>query len=159
MLVELEAAGFVKEPIYRFEINPSSGALYFSNQGQFGRMNFGGPNLDNPIPPESFVTKSPTGETYTYVQYMSPEFSTCELLFFVSESDDNRLIGSVDIAELNERLHEVVALQEDPGSPLFCLPYGWSDVNNNGKPDMPVTILWANNYTGSSTVILEPLPS
>ncbi len=157
ILGDLEAAGYVKEPIYRFElIDPPSGATYFSNQGQFGRTNFGGPNFDNPIPPESFVTVSPTGEIYTYVQYMSPQFSTCNLLFFVSQGNDNKLIGSVDIAELNERIHNVViSLEEDPLSPLICLPYGWQDVNNNGKPDMPVTILWENNYTGGEVHIFE----
>lgn len=158
MLGQLEEEGFINQPVYRFEMRPSSGATYWSNQGQFGRMNFGGPDFDEPVPPDWLTVSLPSGQTYTYVQYMPPEFTTCRLLFFVSEKDDNRLIGNIDIAELNDRLSTTVAsLQAQPSaaSPLFCLPYGWGDINRNGKPDMPVTILWANNYTGGEVHIFE----
>lgn len=159
LITQLEEQGYVTEPIYRFEQNPSSGATYFSSQGQFGRTNFGGPDFDNPVPLEDLTMQLPSGKTYTYVQYMPPEFTTCELLFFASTDDgDNQLIGHVDIATLNDRISDVVTyLQENPeaGFPPLCLPYGWHDVNKNGKPDMPVLILWGNHYTGGEVHIFE----
>jgi hypothetical protein len=154
----LSKQGYVTEPIYQFEMRPSSGATYFSNVGQFGHMNFGGPDFDDPIRPESLTVSLPSGPTYTYVQYMTPESTTCHLLFFAAENADNRLIADFDIAQLNDRIGNIVEglLEEtEPGAPLFCLPYGWSDVNRNGKPDMPVTILWANSYNGGEVHVFE----
>lgn len=159
LLAQLEEQGYVTEPIYRFEQNPSSGATYFSSQGQFGRTNFGGPDFDEPVPLEDLTTQLPSGKIYTYVQYMPPEFTTCELLFFASTDDgDNQLIGNINIANLNDRISDVVTfLQENPEAvfPPLCLPYGWYDVNNNGNPDMPVLILWGNHYTGGEVHIFE----
>lgn len=156
LLAQLEEQGYVNEPIYRFEISPSSGATYFSNKGQFGRTNFGGPDFDNPVPPDDLTIQMPTGQIYTYAQYMTPEFTTCQLLFFASDGDDNRLIAHIDIAELNDRINDTVAfLQDDPAFPLFCLPYGWRDINNNGRPNMAVTILYANNYSGGEVRVFE----
>jgi hypothetical protein len=125
VLDQLEEEGYINQPVYSFEMRPSSGATYFSNQGQFGRMNFGGPDFDEPVPPDWLTVTLPSGQTYTYVQYMTPEFTTCQLLFFVSEKDDNRLIGNIDVVELNDRLSTTVAslqAQSSFASPLFCLP-------------------------------------
>lgn len=156
LINQLEEQGYVSEPVYRFEMRPSSGATFFSNQGQFGRMNFGDPDFNEPVPLKSLTTQLSNGEIYTYIQYMDADTTTCQLLFFVSAEENNRLIGSIDIVNLNQRINNVVtAFQSNPGSPLFCLPYGWQDINDNGKPDMSVTILWANNYTGGEVHIFE----
>lgn len=55
------------------------------------------------------------------------------------------MIGNFDVSKLSDRL----------GKPFTCNPFGWGDVNHNGKPDMSVVFLWANQYTGSETRIFE----
>ena len=151
LLAKLEGQGYVNKPIYRFRIQ-TSGATYFSNQGMFGHIKLGGPNFDEPFLPESLSTELPSGKTCTYIQYMTPGLTSCRLLFLISEGDNRRVIADLDVTDLSHRVKKAVG---EGISPLFCMPYGWHDANENGRPEMPVTILWGNNYTGGEVHIFE----
>ncbi|MBK8129028.1 MAG: hypothetical protein IPK53_08835 [bacterium] len=84
-------------------------------------------DFDEPVPPDWLTVSLPSGQTYTYVQACRQNLLPAGC-FFVSEKDDNWLIGNIDIAELNDRLSTTVAsLQASPFLHItsLCLPYGW----------------------------------
>jgi len=124
--------------------------------GQFGRLTYGGPDFDKEAPPDHLsVTRS--GATYTYLQYQEETGKiwanrTCFLVFLVStDGGDSRVIAEFDATTLSERIAAGAALDV----PFFCLPYDWGDINHNYRPDIAVTFLWANNYTGGEVHIFE----
>ena len=144
-----------EEPQIFSHISPSEGAMFFSNLGEFFGMWYGGP-VD--APKERLVISVPEGQTYTYLQYWSPDGKNCRLLFFASDRSETVLIGDIDASQINDRIrNQGVTSTADTllQTPLFCLPYGWGDVNHNNLPDMAVTFLWANNYTGGEVHIFE----
>jgi hypothetical protein len=154
---ELDELGYIldEEPQIFSHISPSEGATFFSNMGEFFGLWFGGPA---DAPKERLVLTSPEGRTYTYLQYLSSDGKNCHLLFFVSDQSENVLIGDVDASQINARIRDqgvTSAADALLKPPLFCLPYGWGDVNYNNLPDMAVTFLWGNNYNGGEVHIFE----
>ncbi|WP_420630977.1 hypothetical protein [Candidatus Leptofilum sp.] len=145
--------GYQQAPLLRFE-SPVESHTFFSNQGQFGNMQFGGPNLAASNHPFERSITFPDGNTYLYIQYELASqdgfFSSdsCHLMFFKTTDEETLLIADINISDLSGQVAEINA-------PLFCLPYEWGDFNENGKPDIPVTFLWANNYTGGEVHIFE----
>ena len=145
ILDDLLAEGYTQGDLIRFFIGVDTGGMVF-----------GGPDFDNPLPPQ-LDTIDDAGNTYSYIQYESRELNNCHLLFFYTDMDGTRLIHHVDASKLNERIASLTVSPMDQmyPAPLACLPFGWGDVNENGNIDIAVTFLWGNNIDGSEVHIFE----
>ena len=97
------------------------------------------------------------GNTYIYSQYVSPEAGNCYLVFFGYTDGESRLLQAYDISHLNQRMVDLFDPATNPYFPpsVFCTAYGWDDVNQNGKPDMVVSLMWANQINGSELHVFE----
>jgi hypothetical protein len=145
ILEELLAAGYTQGDLIRFFIGRDTGGMLF-----------GGPDFDNPLPPQLDIDDE-AGNTYSYIQYENRELNNCHLLFFYTDTDGTRLIHDVDASKINERIASLTVSPVDQmyPAPLGCLPYGWGDVNENGNIDIAVSFLWGNNIDGSEVHIFE----
>ena len=155
---ELESQGYTQDDLIRFEIfSPFDGAAFFSSMGEFFGNVFGGPQFDVENPPNRLEHRGREGQVYTYMQYAAPDGSNCHLLFFSSKGSTSMLIADIDVSQLNERINVVITSPADMmyPTPLFCLTGDWGDINDNGLPEIPVTLLWGNNYTGGEVHIFE----
>jgi hypothetical protein len=114
-----------------------------------GSTTFGGPDYKRTVP-------QLTHGKYTYLQYVAEKTGNCVLVFVVSTGNENTVIATVDVSQLNKRIRGLVTPTGDDFLPwLQCSPFGWGDINRNGRPDIPVTLIWANQYTGSELHIFE----
>lgn len=154
----LESQGYVPGELLRFELfGPDEGATFFTNQGQFWGNGYGGPRLKGPPRGQRLYHAAGMGRVYAYLQYVSADQQNCHLLFFVQGNGADRLLADMDVSTLNPRINRVFTSPVDAlyPAPLFCLPGDWGDINRNALPDLPVTVLWANNYTGGEVHIFE----
>ncbi len=155
LVTELESQGYTRERLLEFEHAPASGATYFTNLGQFGELRTGGPDFDKENSAPDHLSVTFMGQTYNYAQYRVSHTGDVHLVFFVSTAEgDNRVIADFKVTELNDRIAD--GFGEDWS---FCLPYKWGDINQNDRPDVAVTVLWANNYTGGEVQIFELTPA
>jgi hypothetical protein len=154
----LKREGYAQDELFQFEqYSPTAGAIFFSNQGEFWGNRYGGPMTHKPVVPRQASIPGSSGQTYTYLQFVSADQENCRLLFYGSEDGENKLLRDIDVSKLNNRINRVFTSAADLAYPvpLFCLPTDWGDINKNGLPDIAVTILWANNYTGGEVHIFE----
>lgn len=150
----LEAQGYVLGELLRFEIfSPQNGATFFSNLGEFFGNLYGGPQFNVESPPNHLDYQESTGKRYSYLQYIAEDGNNCHLLFYQSEG----LLADIDVSLLNDRINNIITSPADTmfPAPLFCLPGDWGDINGNYLPDIPVILLWGNNYTGGEVHIFE----
>lgn len=136
-IAALESAGYVRAPL-----------AGFSASGIGSSTSFGGLNRTS-------ATQLQQGQ-YTYLQYVLPSTGNCQLVFVRLSPGNDQVIAVIDVSKLNRRLGAQIAHNDPTGFPAFqCAPMGWGDVNQDGKPDMPVTFIWANYVTGSELHIFE----
>jgi hypothetical protein len=136
-LAELEKNGYVRGDLTNFTTMSLGGATSFGgfDDGSSSQL---------------------VQDQFAYLQYVSRTTGNCHLIFVKLRADYNEIIADIDVSQLNKRIHAFVTPMGDDFVPfLNCAPMGWSDVNHNGRPDMPVTLLWGNHYTGSELHIFE----
>jgi hypothetical protein len=97
------------------------------------------------------------GHTYIYSQYVSPAAGNCYLVFFNYADGESNLLQAYDVSQLNQRMVDLFDPTTNSYYPpsVFCTAYGWGDVNQNGKPDLAVDLMWANQINGSELHIFE----
>lgn len=140
-LEALEAQGFERVAVAGFSVGATTGDLVF-----------GGPDTGHRA---SQLISGPLA----YLQYANPETQDCVLVFARDSDVGYRVLDTIAASQLNDRLRAVLSATSDYGpSPVFCSPLGWGDANENGLPDMAVTFLWANQYTGSEAHLFEVGP-
>lgn len=140
-LAELERQGYERVDLAGFTVNASASG-----------MAFGGPDSNHRTPQ---LVSGPLA----YLQYANPDTQDCVLVFARSGDSGYAVIDVISASGLNDRLRAVLSPTTDYGpSPVFCSPQGWGDANGNGLPDMAVTFLWANQYTGSEAHLFEVRP-
>ena len=130
---EYEAQGYRLEDLSIFSITNT------------GSMSFGGTQeLD------TFILSVPleNGESLVYFQMANyPERKN--LVFFgLQHSSELEILEVFDFGHIIGNIF-------DSYDSVRITPYGWMDINNNGQPDLPVSYLWANQYTGSELHIFE----
>lgn len=137
-LTDLEAQGYERAALVGFGVNAGEGELAF-----------GGPDTEHTVP------QLTTG-SLAYLQYTQPETQNCLLVFAQDNGSGYAVIALIDASQMNPRLHGLLSPTSEYGPPtLFCSPQGWGDANQNGLPDIAVTFLWANQYTGSEAHLFE----
>jgi len=121
----------------------------FSVKATTSGMTFGGPDT------EALVPQHVSG-TLAYLQYAHPETQDCVLVFARAMDSGYSVLDAISASGLSPRLKNVLSPTREYGpTPLFCTPLGWGDANQNGIPDLAVTFLWANQYTGSEAHLFE----
>jgi hypothetical protein len=136
---ELENKGYTREDLEDFRITAEGETTLF-----------GRPDSEPTLPQ---LVYGP----YAYFQYIHELPRHCILVFAAAKDGQYSLLSMIDVSELNERLKELF----NPDSYLyydailFCNPLGWGDFNRNGKPDMSVSLMWADHYGGSEVHIFE----
>ncbi len=140
-LEALEAQGFERVNVAGFSVGATTGDLVF-----------GGPDTGH-------RASQLISGTLAYLQYANPETQDCVLVFARDSDLGYRVLDTIAASQLNDRLRAVLSPTSDYGpSPVFCSPLGWGDANENDLPDIAVTFLWANQYTGSEVHLFEVGP-
>lgn len=136
-LAALEAQGYERSALAGFNVAASEGSLAF-----------GGPDTAHTVP------QLITGRL-AYLQYQQPETQDCVLVFAHDAGQGFTVIATVAVAQLNARLSGLLTPQDDLQTTLICSPLGWGDLNDNGRPDLAVSLMWANHLTGSEVHLFE----
>ncbi len=136
-IAALEAQGYERSALAGFNVAASEGSLAF-----------GGPDTAHTVP------QLITGRL-AYLQYQQPETQDCVLVFAHDAGQGFTVIATIAVAQLNARLSGLLTPQDDLQTTLICSPLGWGDLNGNGRPDLAVSLMWANHLTGSEVHLFE----
>ena len=138
-LSQLSESGFVPMEI-RLDPTASSEAAW--------------PQVDFPNPFQLAATVA--GTEITYIQATDQHHTNCAILFFDTTGPQSRLIAEVDPSRSVPGFIEYIEQWGFGTSPLVCYPpFGWTDMNHNGSPEILVGFTWANQFYGTNALILE----
>lgn len=120
-----------------------------------GNSSFGGPN-QSAKSEWSRVSESTTGDQYLFFQYELDDKSRCQLVFAKQDQKRFELLTVIDAASVGNIMGRLMnSSVESSPTPVWCLPAEWGDINQNGRPDIIVSFLWANRLAGSESHIFE----
>lgn len=102
---------------------------------------------------ESFLQFSLSdGKTLVFFQMRDEILSNTKSIFGLIDNGSYKILNIFDFSHIIGNINIVL---EDYSGPIFVSPYGWMDINDNGKPDIPISYMWGNQYFGSELHIFE----
>lgn len=141
-LITLEEQGFFPKELVKFEVDAVTES-----------MQFGGPS--DKSSGTVLTTQLEDGSAYLYMQYQSNNSLNCYLVFALRNETKTEVISIIAATSINEQLEYIFGETSDFEPPVFCNSYGWHDINQNGRPDMTISFLWASRLAGSESHIFE----
>lgn len=138
-LVELEEAGWVRSPMAIWQPYPN-------DSDPTSRADLENPEWELML------------DRYAYIQYSTTNIpnSNCSMVFLDTSNEQEQVIEIFDAQQLSLRLFKAMNTSDPALRPEFqCYPLGWGDVNENGRPDMAVALVWGNDFTAGELHIFE----
>ena len=138
-LLELEDEGWVRSPMAIWQPYPN-------NSDPTSRADLENPQWELLL------------DRFAYIQYITTNEpnTNCSMVFLDTSQPDEQVIEVFDAQQISLRLYKEMNNSDPTLIPEFqCYPLGWGDVNDNGRPDMAVALVWGNDFTAGELHIFE----